>query len=122
MALFCVVTMFNYLRKEYLRTAVQLLLIVAFTIKVCDLLISHYYDVNKAAFIENLADEDSSKDVNEDSFEKIDKKLYSGLESGLPLLSSTCGKYLPAPKCKYRFSYFKEPWRIILTPPPNVLF
>ncbi|PJJ79784.1 hypothetical protein [Mucilaginibacter auburnensis] len=110
--------MFNYFRKGYLRSVLQIMLIALFAIKSCDLLISYYSAQNKAAMIENIADDDSN-DVSEDSFEKIDKKLYSGFETSFSFSSLQWVKHLPAPKCLYSFSIFKEPLRVVLTPPPN---
>lgn len=111
--------MFNYFRKGYLRSILQIMLIALFAVKSCDVLISYYSAQNKAAMIENIADDDSSNDVSEDSFEKIDKKLYSGFENSFSFSSYHWVKHLPTPKYAYSFSIFKEPLRVVLTPPPN---
>lgn len=95
------------------------MLIALFAIKSCDLLISCYSAQNKAAMVEKIADEDSSNDVSEDSFEKIDKKLYSGFENGFSLSLTSYVKHVPSPISIYSFSIFTEPLRVVLTPPPN---
>ena len=121
MVIFAAVTLLNYLRTGYLKIILQLLLIAVFAVKSCDLLINYYAAQNKAALTEQLADEDSSNDVSEESFEKIDKKLYSGFENSFSYLSFTWVKHVPSPKFIYSFSVFKEPLRVVLTPPPNFI-
>ncbi len=119
LVIFAAVTMFNYFRNGYLRSILQIMLIALFAVKSCDLLISYYSAQNKAAMVEKMAEEDSSNDVSQDSFEKIDKKLYSGVEMGFSILSFTQIKHIPAPISIYSFSIFTEPLRVVLTPPPN---
>ncbi len=111
--------MFNYFRKGYLRSMLQIMLIALFAIKSCDLLVSFYSVQNKQALVEKIAEDDSSNDVNEDSFEKIDKTLYSGFKTIISFLPHQWEKHLPASNFIYSFSIFKEPLRVVLTPPPN---
>ena len=120
MVIFAAVTLLNLLRRSYFKGVLQVMLIAVFAIKSCDLLIDYYSAHNKSVAVENVADEDTSNDVSEDCFEKIDKKLYSNFEHNFSFISVTWINPLPILISVYSFSIFKEPLRVVLTPPPNL--
>ncbi|RYY37083.1 MAG: hypothetical protein EOP46_04035 [Sphingobacteriaceae bacterium] len=107
-----------FLRNSSLKGFLGILLITVFTLKSCDLFIDYYSAFNKSVAVEDPAG-DESRDISEDCFEKSAKKLYSCFENPINFRSITWVTPLSIHWCVYSFSIFKEPLRVVLTPPPN---
>ena len=115
----------RFLRKSAIKGTLGMLLITVFAIKCCDLFIDCYVAYNKSISVKNIADNnddnpnDENRDVNEDCFEKSEKKLYSCFDNAISFKSLTWVTPLSVHWYVYSFSIFTEPLRVVLTPPPN---
>jgi hypothetical protein len=118
------VDLVSFLRRTSVKGILGILLIAMFAVKSCDVFVHYYTSHSKSASADNPAENeknsgDENRDLAEKNFEKSGKKLYSCFDNAILFNSVIWVTSLSGSEHVYSFSFFKEHFREILTPPPD---